>query len=75
MIIICFTVLLVDQFIVHVFSDLMSSQETVILDEDEEEDRPVVNLDSIHRIVSSSQSFIEVKTKLEEGEYMNIIGC
>ena len=54
-------------FQIYISDDLMSSQETVVL-EDEAEDKPVVNLESIHRVVSSSQSFCEVKAKPEDGE-------
>ena len=54
---------------VDILDELMSSQETVVLDEEEAEDKPIVNMESIHRVVSSSQSFCEIKTRPEDGMY------
>ena len=53
---------------VFIADESMSSQETVILDEEPDE-KPIVNLESIHRVVSSSQSFCGVKPRTEEGGY------
>ena len=47
---------------------LQSSQETVMLDEDDLGEKPVVNLNSIHKVVSSSHSFCEVRARNEDGE-------
>ena len=46
---------------------LQSSQETVMLDEDDLGEKPVVNLNSIHKVVSSSHSFCEVRARNEDG--------
>ena len=54
---------------VDILDELMSSQETVVLDEEAAEDKPIVNMESIHRVVSSSQSFCEIKTRPEDGMY------
>ena len=48
---------------------LQSSQETVIVDEEEIGEKPVVNLNSIHKVVSSSHSFCEVRARNDDSEY------
>lgn len=42
-----------------------------MLDEDDGSDRvePVVNMESIHRIVSASQSFHDVRPAMNKGKY------
>lgn len=49
--------------------DVEASQSTVILEEEEEEDRAaIVNMDSIHRVVSMSQHFSATPLSQQSGQ-------
>jgi len=39
----------------------------VLDEEDDREVQPIVNIDSIHKVVTASQSFCDVRTNLNKG--------
>lgn len=41
-----------------------------MLEEEDEDVEPIINMDSIHKVVSASQSFCDVRPDVVKGEFL-----